>query len=85
MYFEHNSKHMQNSQHLTRWVAPTPQYTPSIVLTSPINVTRNKIKKGQNPICTFYFHPSYKHPDRHPDALTCVTVAPDYLQLFTKF
>ena len=76
---------MQNSPHLTSWVAPTPQYTPSIVLIPPINVSINKIKKGQNPICTFHFHPSYRHPDRQTDASTCMIVAPDTLQLSTKF
>ena len=45
MYFGHNSKHLQNSPHLTRWVAPTPQYTPSIMLIPPINVSINKVKK----------------------------------------
>ena len=85
MYFGHNSKDMQNSQHLTRWVAPYPQHTPSIVLTSPINVSINKIKKGQNPICTFHFYPSCRHLDRHTDAPTCMTVVSDTLQLYTKF
>ena len=57
----------------------------SITLTPPINVSNNKIKKGQNPICTFHFHPSYRYLDRHTDAPTCMIVAPDTLQPFTKF
>ena len=44
-----------------------------------------KLRKGQNPICTFHFHPSYRYLDRHTDAPTCMTVAPDTLQLSTNF
>ena len=85
MYFEVKPQIYPLYLYLTRWVAPTPHYTPSIALTSPIRISINKIKKGQNPICTFYFNPSYRHPDRHKDASTCMTVAPDTLHLFTIF
>ena len=45
MSFGHNSKYMQNFPHLTRWVAPIPQDTPSIMLTPPINISIDKTKK----------------------------------------
>ena len=76
MYFEQNSKYNWDPLHLTRWVAPTPIY-PQYHADTPINVSSNKINKGQIPICTFYFHPSYRDPDRHTDAPKCMTVAPD--------
>ena len=82
MYFGHNSKHMQNSPHLTRWVAPYPQYTPSIALIPQLMLVSIKLKKGQNPICTFHFHPLYRHPDRHTDAPTCMIVAPRHSTTF---
>ena len=60
MYFGQNSKYMQNFQHLTRWVAPTP----SIVLTPPINVSSNKIKKVKIPYIPFTFiHPTDTQTD----------------------
>ena len=65
-----NSQYLCYPLHLTRWVAPYPQYTPSITLTPPLELVAIKLKKGQNPICIFYFHPSYRHPDRHTDAPT---------------
>ena len=85
MSFEHNFKYMQNLPHLTRWVAPYPQYTSSIVLTSPLMLVKIKLEKGQNATGTFHFHPSYRHPDRYPDAATCMTVAPETLHLSTNF
>ena len=48
-----------------------PQYTPSITLVPPFSISKKKIKKGQNPICTFHLHPSH----RHTDAPTCLTEA----------
>ena len=48
-------------------------------------LSNNKIKKGQNPTCTYHLHPFYRHTNKHTDAPTCMTVAPDTLHLFTKF
>ena len=50
------------------------------MLTSPIRTGNNKIKEGQNPICTFYFHPSH----RHTDAATCMRVSPD-IYIFSPY
>ena len=75
---------MQNYQHLTRWVAPYPPVHPQYHADTPINVSNNKIKKV-NHICTFHSYPSYRHPDRHTDAPTCMIVAPESLLLSAKF
>ena len=45
MCFEHNLNYVHNSLHLTRWVAPYPQYTSGIALTSPNKVSMVKTKK----------------------------------------
>ena len=85
MCFEHNLNYVHNSSHLTRWVAPTPQYTSGIMLTPPIKLVWLKLGKSQNATGTFHFHPSSRHPNRHTDAQTCMTVAPDTLQLSANF
>ena len=36
MSFEHNLDYVQNFSHQTRWVAPYPQYTSSIMSTPPL-------------------------------------------------
>ena len=53
MYFEAKSKYLHYTLHLTRWVAPSPQYTPSIMLPSPIRISKNKIKKVKIPYVPF--------------------------------
>ena len=39
---------MQNSQHLTRWVAPYPQYTSSIALTPPLMLVTIELKRSKS-------------------------------------
>ena len=86
MCFEHNLDYVQNSSHLTRWIAPLPlQYTSSIVLTSPNKVIMDKTKKMSNATGTFQFHPSLRQPKRHTEAQTCMPVAPDSLHLCSNF
>ena len=63
----------------------TSQYTSSIMLTPQLILVQIKLRKDQNATGTFHFHPSYRHPDRHPDAPTCMMVALDTLQLSTNF
>ena len=61
--------------------SPLPPVTPLYHTGTPVSISNNKIKKGQNHTCTFHLHPS----DRHTNLPTCMTVAPDALYLFTKF
>ena len=51
----------------------------------PIKLVWIKLRKYQNATGTFHFHPSSRHPNRHTDAQTCMTVAPDTLHLSTNF
>ena len=51
----------------------------------PIELVTNKLLKSKNATGTFYFHPSSRHTNRHPDAQTCMTVAPDILHHSTNF
>ena len=77
---------MRNYAHLTRWVAPLPPSKPMVSrYDPPIELVTNKLLKSKNATGTFYFHPSSRHTNRHPDAQTCMTVAPDTLHHSTNF
>ena len=43
-----NSQYLCYPLHLTRWVAPYPQYTPSIVLTPPLVLVAIKLKRSKS-------------------------------------
>ena len=86
MTFEHNIDYVHNSAHLTRWVASyLPSSPPVLCWHPPIKLVMNKLIKSKNATGTFHFHPSSRHSNRHPDAQTCKTVAPDTLHLSTHF
>ena len=86
MTFGHNLDYVHDSLHLTRWVAPYPPSSPPVSCWHPpIKLVLEKLIKCKNATGTFHFHPSYRHSNRHPDAQTCMTVAPDSLHLSTNF
>ena len=61
---------------------PLPPVTPSIMLILPLMLETIKLKKVKILYVPFTFiHPT----DTQTDTPTCMIVAPDTLQLFTKF
>ena len=86
MTFGHNLDYVHNSLHLTRWVASYPISSSFIShWYPPIKLVKRKPIKCKNATGTFYFHPSSRHSNRHPDVQTCMTVDPDTLHLSTNF
>ena len=84
--FGHNSDYVHNYAHLTRWVAPYPPVNLWYhAKTPPIELVMKKLIKSKNATGTFYLHSSSRHANRHLDAQTCMTVAPDTLHHSTNF
>ena len=77
MIFKHNFDYVHTSAHLTRWMAPLSLGSPPLSCWHlPIKLVMNKLIKSKNATGTFHFHPSSRHSNRHPDAQTCMTIAP---------
>ena len=51
----------------------------------PIALVLRKPIKSKNATGTFYFHPSSRHTNRHPDAQTFMPVAPDTVHHSANF